>query len=58
MPRCHTQEELLDVIYWQRQLVALAAGVAWGVLPLTGLWAFLGYPCRLLATHTFTKLQP
>ena len=36
------QEDLLDVLHWMRQLLAVVAGVAWGVLPLTGLYAFLG----------------
>jgi len=36
------QEDLLDVLHWMRQLMAVVAGVAWGVLPLTGLYAFLG----------------
>ena len=36
------QEDLLDVLYWLRQLIAVLAGVAWGLVPLTGLYAFLG----------------
>ena len=36
------QEDLLDVLYWLRQLIAILAGVAWGLVPLTGLYAFLG----------------
>jgi hypothetical protein len=37
------QEDLLDVLYWLRQLIAVLAGVAWGFVPLTGLYAFVGY---------------
>jgi len=37
------QEDLLDVIHWQRQLIAITCGLIWGILPLTGLYPFLGY---------------
>ena len=36
------QEDLLDVMYWLRQIIAVLAGVAWGFVPLTGLYAFVG----------------
>ena len=36
------QEDLLDVLYWLRQIIAILAGVAWGLVPLTGLYAFVG----------------
>jgi len=36
------QEDLLDVIHWQRQLIAITCGLIWGILPLTGLYPFLG----------------
>lgn len=36
------QDELLDVIHWQRQILAIVCGIAWGAIPLTGLPAFLG----------------
>ena len=35
------QNELLDTIYWLRQLVALLTGTTWGLTGLTGLPAFL-----------------
>ena len=34
------QDDLLDAIHWMRQLIALVGGVAWGLLPLTGVFAF------------------
>ncbi|CAK0785251.1 hypothetical protein CVIRNUC_008457 [Coccomyxa viridis] len=37
------KEDLLDVLHWMRQLLAVVAGCVWGVLPLTGLYAFLGF---------------
>lgn len=37
------EDELLDTVYWMRQTLAVVSGVFWGFLPLTGLWAFLGY---------------
>lgn len=30
------QTQLYDAIFWLKQLTALAAGVAFGLLPLTG----------------------
>ena len=43
IPSCMVaQEDLLDVLYWLRQVIAILAGVAWGLVPLTGLYAFLG----------------
>lgn len=40
--RSASQEDLLDLLYWMRQFIAILAGVAWGLVPLTGLYAFLG----------------
>ena len=40
--RSASQEDLLDFLYWMRQFIAIVAGVAWGLVPLTGLYAFLG----------------
>jgi len=37
------KEELLDVVYWSRQLLALVMGLLWGVLPLTGIIAIILY---------------
>lgn len=37
------QDELLDTVYWMRQLIAVLCGIIWGGIPLTGLPAFLGF---------------
>ena len=39
---CSTQDELLDTVYWMRQIFALLCGIIWGGLPLKGLPAFIG----------------
>ena len=39
---CATQDELLDTVYWMRQIFALLCGIIWGGLPLKGLPAFIG----------------
>lgn len=36
------QDEVLDVLYWWRQLVGLFFGLVWGIAPLTGWYAFAG----------------
>ena len=36
----YAQDEVLDVIYWWRQLLGLLLGLVWGILPLTGLIGF------------------
>lgn len=33
-----SKDEFLDVIYWERQIIGLIAGVLWGLLPLKGLF--------------------
>ena len=30
------QDDLLDIVYWMRQLASLIVGLIWGILPLTG----------------------
>ena len=37
------QDELLDVVHWLRQIVAIVCGIIWGLIPLKGFWAFFGY---------------
>ncbi|KAH7730352.1 rab5-interacting protein [Aphelenchoides avenae] len=37
------KDELLDVIYWGRQIISLAVGIIWGLLPLRGFIAFALY---------------
>lgn len=46
MPRA--QDELLDTVYWMRQLIALLCGIIWGGIPLKGLPAFLGWASRII----------
>lgn len=31
------KDEFLDVIYWMRQVLGIALGLIWGVIPLTGI---------------------
>jgi len=37
------KEELLDVVYWSRQLLAMALGLIWGLVPLYGIIAIAVY---------------
>eukprot|EP00002_Diphylleia_rotans_P018661 TRINITY_DN3611_c0_g1_i1.p2 TRINITY_DN3611_c0_g1~~TRINITY_DN3611_c0_g1_i1.p2 ORF type:complete len:115 (-),score=32.04 TRINITY_DN3611_c0_g1_i1:238-582(-) len=37
------KEELLDAIYWSRQIFSLFVGILWGVLPLTGAMGLSGF---------------
>eukprot|EP00877_Chromochloris_zofingiensis_P013534 jgi/Chrzof1/8434/Cz03g10160.t1 len=37
------KDEVLDVLYWWRQLVGLFFGLVWGIAPLTGWYAFAGF---------------
>ncbi|VDK54207.1 unnamed protein product [Anisakis simplex] len=37
------KDELLDVLYWGKQLLALLVGIVWGIIPLHGLLAILFY---------------
>lgn len=37
------KDELLDVIYWGRQVLGLAIGIIWGAIPLHGLFAIVLY---------------
>jgi len=37
------KEELLDVVYWSRQILALLMGLVWGFLPLTGILGIILY---------------
>ena len=36
------QDELLDAVYWLRQIIALLLGVAWGIAGLQGMYAIVG----------------
>ncbi|CAL8471514.1 g11056 [Coccomyxa elongata] len=42
------KEDLLDFLYWMRQIIAILAGVAWGLVPLTGLYALLGFMALMI----------
>ncbi|KAL3082199.1 hypothetical protein niasHT_037837 [Heterodera trifolii] len=37
------KDELLDVLYWGRQLLALCIGICWGLVPMKGAIALLLY---------------
>ena len=37
------KEELLDVVYWSRQIMAILIGTVWGLFPLQGIFAILLY---------------
>lgn len=37
------KDDLLDVLYWGKQIISLIAGLLWGVLPLKGLFALALY---------------
>lgn len=42
LPLAVVQDEFGDVIYWMRQILGLACGVTWGILPLVGgIWLLL-----------------
>lgn len=41
------KEELLDVVYWGRQILALLVGLVWGFLPLTGVLGIILYVAGL-----------
>lgn len=35
------QDELLDIIYWMRQLIAILVGITWGTIPVYGIVGLL-----------------
>ncbi|KAI0207204.1 hypothetical protein LSAT2_008132 [Lamellibrachia satsuma] len=35
------KDEFLDVVYWMRQIMGLALGLTWGIIPLNGILAIL-----------------
>lgn len=37
------KDELLDALYWGRQIISLCIGILWGVVPLKGMLAILIY---------------
>lgn len=42
------KDELLDVVYWSRQVIAIVIGIIWGVMSMKGLVFILVY-CALTA---------
>jgi len=50
------KDEVLDVIYWWRQLLGLLLGLVWGILPLTGLIGFgMFFGANILFTAMFYR---
>ena len=43
IPACFFQGELLDVIYWYRQIICFAIGICWGTFEFVGAFAFMGF---------------
>jgi len=43
------KDELLDVIYWARQIIGTLIGICWGLIPFTGILGVIIY----LALTTF-----
>ena len=41
LPTVRPQDELLDVLFWWRQVLSLVMGIIWGALPMTGFNGFL-----------------
>uniref|UniRef100_A0A7E4VK01 Rab5-interacting protein n=1 Tax=Panagrellus redivivus TaxID=6233 RepID=A0A7E4VK01_PANRE len=37
------KDELLDVLYWGRQILALILGITWGIIPFKGLLGLVAY---------------
>ncbi|CAL8097006.1 unnamed protein product [Calicophoron daubneyi] len=35
------KNEFLDIVYWLRQVIAVLTGIAWGLIPLRGIFAIL-----------------
>uniref|UniRef100_A0A0N5BIM4 Rab5-interacting protein n=1 Tax=Strongyloides papillosus TaxID=174720 RepID=A0A0N5BIM4_STREA len=38
-----SNDELLDVVYWGKQILSIFIGVIWGLLPLTGIMSIIGF---------------
>ncbi|KAK9813960.1 hypothetical protein WJX73_006960 [Symbiochloris irregularis] len=52
------EEELLNTVHWLKQVLALVCGLLWGVVPLTGLAAFLGFVAlNLAAVFCWYRMQ-
>jgi hypothetical protein len=59
----HTFEDFPLVVYWIRQVVGIALGIVWGIIPLTGWQGILRCVCqqlwitRVLPAHLPVALQ-
>ncbi|CAB3397633.1 unnamed protein product [Caenorhabditis bovis] len=53
------KDELLDVVYWGKQILSLFVGVVFGMTPLYGFLAIISYVCisSVVAQHYVTKFQ-
>ncbi|CAI5451996.1 unnamed protein product [Caenorhabditis angaria] len=53
------KDELLDVVYWGKQILSLLVGFVFGFTPLVGLLAIISYVCisSVVAQHYVTKFQ-
>ncbi|KAI1728236.1 rab5-interacting protein (Rab5ip) domain-containing protein [Ditylenchus destructor] len=48
------KDELLDVLYWGRQIMALIIGLLWGFIPLKGIIAIFIYViCSSISGHFY-----
>lgn len=47
------KDELLDVLYWWRQLIGLILGFVWGVIPMGG---WISFVCYLGIAVAFTVM--
>ncbi len=37
------QDELLDVIFWLRQVIGIVLGLIWAAIPFTGVFSFFSF---------------
>ncbi|CAD6186922.1 unnamed protein product [Caenorhabditis auriculariae] len=53
------KDELLDVVYWGKQVLSLFVGIVFGVTPLYGILALIGYVAisSVIAQHYVVKFQ-
>ncbi|CAO4379987.1 unnamed protein product [Caenorhabditis nigoni] len=53
------KDELLDVVYWGKQVLSLLVGFVFGITPMTGLLGIISYVVisSVVAQHYVTKFQ-
>uniref|UniRef100_A0A0K0EQ46 Hexosyltransferase n=1 Tax=Strongyloides stercoralis TaxID=6248 RepID=A0A0K0EQ46_STRER len=39
----YSKDEILDVVYWGKQILSIAIGIVWGLLPFTGIGSILAF---------------